>query len=299
MMSKQKAILSWFLFFLVITGVSFFLTSWMIPKESGRLEQTVSKQTKATNQKKTIHYVAIGDSLTQGVGDETKQGGFVSLVADKIKDNYQLKAVHAQNEGVAGERSDQILKRINQNTSLQKEISQADFLTATFGGNDLLKVIEKNFLSLSVKKIEKSETAYQKNSEALLARLRELNPTAPIYVLGIYNPFYLNFSEITALQTVVDNWNDATEQVVKEQKNMYFIPINDLLYKGLNSQVGVTKSTTSDSQSSSSAATSNSIENNALYEGDKFHPNSIGYQIMAKAVRNELIATKSHWLIKE
>ena len=30
--------------------------------------------------------------------------------------------------------------------------------------------------------------------------------------------FYLNFSEITEMQEIVDNWNQATEEMVQEQK---------------------------------------------------------------------------------
>lgn len=301
-MSKKKSLFGWLFFFVFVTVVAFLATSWLLPKESTKLEQATAEKVQTSNQKTSIQYVAIGDSLTQGVGDETQQGGFVSLVADKLKDQYGLATIHAQNEGVVGERSDQILKRINQDEALQKEISEADFITATFGGNDLLKVIQKNILSLSVKTIENSEASYQKNSLALLERIRELNPTAPVYILGIYNPFYLNFPEIAALQTVVDNWNEATEEVVDDQSNMYFIPINDLLYKGVDNKVGITK--TSDSETSSTSETtsdetSGTVENNALYEGDKFHPNAIGYQLMAKVVKDELVKTKSHWLIKE
>jgi lysophospholipase L1-like esterase len=36
-----------------------------------------------------------------------------------------------------------------------------------------------------------------------------------------------------------------------------------------------------------------------LYDKDKFHPNNIGYQLMAKAVKDELISTKNEWLLKE
>lgn len=37
------------------------------------------------NKKEKLHYIAIGDSLTEGVGDQTKQGGFVPLVANDLK----------------------------------------------------------------------------------------------------------------------------------------------------------------------------------------------------------------------
>lgn len=42
------------------------------------------------------------------------------------------------------------------------------------------------------------------------------------------------------MQTIVNNWNKGTETVTK-MPNCYFIPINDLLYQGLNQEVGVTE----------------------------------------------------------
>ncbi|MEO2748456.1 lipase, partial [Enterococcus faecium] len=38
---------------------------------------------------------------------------------------------------------------------------------------------------------------------------------------------------------------------------------------------------------------------NVLYEEDHFHPNNLGYQLMANAVRDQLIETQNQWLEKE
>ncbi len=54
----------------------------------------------------------VGDSLTEGVGDETKRGGYVPLVTDALQPKYELTSVEKDNYGVSGERSDQILKRV-------------------------------------------------------------------------------------------------------------------------------------------------------------------------------------------
>ena len=90
---------------------------------------------------------------------------------------------------------------------------------------------------------------------------------------GIYNPFYLNFPELTVMQNVIDSWNTATAGVVSQEKNTYFIPINDLLYKG-----------SGDKQAVESGSTSDAVSNNLLYTEDHFHPNNVGYQLMADAV---------------
>ena len=64
-----------------------------------------------------------------------------------------------------------------------------------------------------------------------------------------------------------------TVKTVKEEKNTSFIAINDLLYKGIGGEKGI-----SESQSQA---------NDLLYTADSFHPNNIGYQIMADAVFKE------------
>ncbi len=47
------------------------------------------------------------------------------------------------------------------------------------------------------------------------------------------------------MQTIVDNWNQSTEEefsLPKEYDNVYFVPVNDLLYKGIDGRGSVTSS---------------------------------------------------------
>lgn len=239
------------------------------------------------------------------------------IVAADLQDRYHLANVVTTNYGIAGERSDQILKRVNKDKELRSDLKKADLITLTVGGNDVLKVIQTNFFGLSVDSFTKPMADYQERLVEMFEQIRQLNETAPIYVLGIYNPFYLNFPEITDMQTIIDNWNKATETFVKQQHNAYFIPINDLLYQGLSDEVGIADTDSSEAGASGSAETSDTttsttngmtgtsetggtkVTNNVLYDGDRFHPNNLGYQLMANAVRDELIKTQNVWLMKE
>ena len=54
------------------------------------------------------------------------------------------------------------------------------------------------------------------------------------------------------MQTIVDNWNQSTEEVCKKYDNVYFVPVNDLLYKGIDGKGGVTSSDDSSQSSKSS-----------------------------------------------
>lgn len=71
-----------------------------------------------------IHYVAIGDSLTEGVGDLTNQGGFVPLLASDMGD-YLKANVSPQNYGVSGNTSQQILDRMTQEKDIRKALKKS------------------------------------------------------------------------------------------------------------------------------------------------------------------------------
>lgn len=276
--------------FLVVILASFFVFSQMIPKAPARL-RTDETATQAVAVKNNIRFVAIGDSLTEGVGDETASGGYVPLVASNLEESFSINSIEIENYGVAGDRSTQILKRINEQQEIQDDIASAEIISVTVGGNDLMKVIQNNILGLSVEKFEKPGEKYQANLTKLLTTIRQLNSTAPIYVLGIYNPYYIYFPEITEMQTIIDQWNTRTQAVVEQEERMYFVPINDLIYQGIISDEEASEVPDAD--------TLNELRNNAIYEGDNFHPNYNGYQLIAKAFTNKMKETKDDWLIEE
>ena len=72
-----------------------------IPKAKPLLKQRKWPQL-LKNQKEVIHYTAIGDSLTEGIGDLTNSGGFVPIVADDLKEHYNLNGVQTDNFGKMG-----------------------------------------------------------------------------------------------------------------------------------------------------------------------------------------------------
>lgn len=291
MMNVEKVLKTTFGFLIVLMG-SFLLFSLMIPKAPSRLISDEKIEKKAMAVKNNLRLVAIGDSLTEGIGDETKRGGYVPLVVSALEEEFQM-SIEVENFGVAGDRSTQILKRIKEQEEIQKNISTADLLTLTVGGNDLMKVIQNNILGLSAKTFEKPAKKYQQNLTKLLEEIRRLNPSAPIYVLGIYNPYYIYFPEITEMQTIVDQWNLHTQEIVEKADKMYFVPVNDLIYQGIFDEEEGTAI-----QGFSQVDSLDELRNDAIYEGDNFHPNYNGYQLIAKAFTNKMKETKSHWLLE-
>ncbi|MBS7577857.1 MULTISPECIES: SGNH/GDSL hydrolase family protein [unclassified Enterococcus] len=281
MNKKQRILTEWGLC-AIVAMLCFILLSLSIPKAGTEFN---NKNFLIEKRVEVFDFVAIGDSLTQGVGDSTNQGGFVPILADQLDATYGYR-VESANYGVSGNTSSQIIKRIEEQKKIQNSIKNAEIITLTVGGNDVMKVIRENFDDLSENSFKKPLKAYQKRLVTLIELIRKYNKNAPIYVLGIYNPFYLNFPEITTMQDVIDNWNQETETTVTENK-AYFVPINDVLYKGINGDEGVTSQGESDNNAS--------ITNDALFEEDHFHPNNTGYQIMANAIMSKIKQTKDEW----
>lgn len=279
-MSKKKNILTGFAFFLASLLLFIVIFSVLIQKSDTELTKKDFLAQEAT----PFHYVAIGDSLTEGVGDTTNQGGFVPLLAQSLTDTYDYQVTDS-NYGVSGNTSKQILQRMQEKTDIQKSLVKADMMTLTVGGNDVMAVIRKNLTSLSVSTFTKPAKSYQKRLRQIIELARAENEDLPIYILGIYNPFYLNFPDMTEMQEIVDNWNNATESVTEEYANVYFVPINDDLYKGINGEEGIV----------STSGDQTTVINDVLFSGDHFHPNNIGYQIMSDVTMEKISETKEEW----
>ena len=278
-----RSLVGFFLLFLLFIGLFIFV----VP--STHKSSKIAEKIKSIKNEK-VTYVAIGDSLTQGVGDSSNQGGFVPVLSQALESDFDWQ-VTSRNYGIAGNTSNQILKRMQEKKDIQRDLKKAKVMTLTVGGNDVIHVIKDNITNLNVDTFTKPAQAYQKRLGQIIELARKDNKTLPIYITGIYNPFYLNFPEMTEMQTIVDNWNRSTEEVSKEYDNVYFVPVNDLLYKGINGKGGVTSS---DETSQSTKSSQDSL-NDALFEEDHFHPNNTGYQIMSDAILKRINQTKKEW----
>lgn len=276
---NSRKILEMILYCLVTFLVCFFLVNWLLPSA-----EPVMTKPSTSAKKKVVTYVAIGDSLTKGVGDSTNQGGFVPLLAQSLTNETDLE-FKAINYGVSGNTSGQILSRMQEKKEIRKDLKQAQLLTITVGGNDLRKAILEDTNNLDLDRFEKASKTYEKNLKQIIELARKDNPDLPIFVVGIYNPLYLNFPDLTELQTLVDQWNQRTEETLSAYQGVYFVPINDLLYKGIDGKSGVTESELG----------KETVTNDALYDEDSFHPNNTGYEIMKEAVLEKIHATEKKW----
>ncbi|MDN5574489.1 MAG: SGNH/GDSL hydrolase family protein [Pediococcus sp.] len=293
---------------MVVLGLNYYFPKNSTNNQSSTPTRTVHKVTKV--QKKHVNITAVGDSLTYGVGDTKNEGGYTKRLKKDLKSTYHLKA-SVSNYGISGERSDQILKRVKQNTKLQKSLKNSDAITVTVGGNDLFQALQKystasegNF-TLS---LERLNIKYATQVQDLLKQIRRYNHSAPIYVFGIYNPFFVYFPNITQINRAVTNFDETTKAAVSQSNSAYFISVNKLLSQG---QYQSTKALSELKQSSTAKSINemqiSKIEKNLentkekniyLSSSDHFHPNPKGYDQMTRLLLRSM-KTHEQWLYKD
>ncbi|MFK5675509.1 GDSL-type esterase/lipase family protein [Ligilactobacillus sp. LYQ60] len=257
--------------------------------------------------RRLVRLVAVGDSLTQGVGDPQTAGGFVPLVARSLSHSTSVR-LSTVNAGEAGDITSRVMDRINGNPQLQRHLRQADIITVTAGGNDALSAISaaRKDLSRTDAKhlIAPAAATYTEHLRALLERIRQLNRTAPVFVLGIYNPFYVELATNSVLNTGVTTWNYTIRRVTRQQPNMYYVNISRIGY----GQYGQTQPSRQLRQFAaantpllSSASVSQLLvtaqgKNAWLSSTDRLHPNERGYRYIAQQVTHRINQEQRRWL---
>ncbi|MCD4840292.1 SGNH/GDSL hydrolase family protein [Neobacillus sedimentimangrovi] len=238
-----------------------------------KIEQKAIRQAKETTAKafetipanespSTLTVLSAGDSLTLGVGDSTGQGGYLPYLESMLEEEEHIKEVDFYNYGVKGNRSDQLLKRLQSN-EMKEVLRKADLVILTIGGNDIMKVVKDNFYHLQIDEFMKGKDVFENNLSEIMETILQENPDVSIVLVGLYNPFSKWFSDIKEFDEIVSEWNNTAQSVISRYPNAYYVGIKDLF--------------------------TNSDEN--LLYSDNFHPNDKGYELIAHRL-NETLESK-------
>lgn len=208
---------------------------------------------------RNLTIAAVGDSLTQGVGDSTDRGGYLPYLEEQLEKDKSVQDAAFYNFGVKGNRSDQLLKKLA-SEEVQNVIKKSDVVVITIGGNDVMKVVRENFSNLKLKAFAKEKINYEKNLIAVLNTIREVNPNIRIVLIGLYNPFLKWFSEIREINDILEGWNRTSQSILEQYPGTYFVEIDDIFQN---------------------------TQENLLFT-DYFHPNDKGYELIAGRVHETL-----------
>ncbi|WP_318614465.1 GDSL-type esterase/lipase family protein [Sporosarcina sp. YIM B06819] len=208
---------------------------------------------------KRVHVIGLGDSLTQGVGDELKKEGYFGRVTGEMNHWRGVKEVEASNLAKRGRRSDQLIDQLGEQ-DIQSDIKRADMIYLTIGGNDIMKVVKAHLFNLKIEPFYVELGKFENRLDESLSIIRALNSDAIIVVAGLYNPITLVTNETNEFVDIIDDWNEAIEVRTSLDAKACFVPVIDLF----------------------------DTNENMVYHTDFFHPNAKGYDAMAARYLKEL-----------
>lgn len=193
----------------------------------------------------------LGDSLSHGTGDPTGRG----YAADVVAALERRGPVDSVNLAVAGAESSD-LRKLVESANVQSLAAAADLILFSVGGNDLshsLSAVSAPAQALS--SVGDSRSRFADNLRSILRDLREANPSVPIRLLGLYQPFGGEGRESRVGESVVLSWNSVLAETALGYANVAAVPVFDL-FQGRPDRLAT----------------------------DRFHPNRQGYRAIADRV---------------
>lgn len=210
--------------------------------------------------KKEIQLVALGDSLTVGVGDEDNEQGYVGRLAKEMPEKMDgIEKVEVIQTAKKGRRSEQLIAQL-QSGEIHEALKKADVITMTMGGNDMMKILKEHFVTLEKVHFDEERPNYEKRYIEIFKLIRAQNKTAPIIALGAYNPLTVYAEDTAQFAEILAEWNKDMEGIVKKDAHAVYVPTVDLFH-------------------------TNKAE---VYSDDYFHPNAKGYRNMKDRIFDTL-----------
>jgi len=213
-------------------------TSGRIPKKSGQRLVLV-----------------LGDSLARGTGDEDGRG-FAQRLLPLLR---PAGPVELANLGVDGATSEDV-RRLAESANVLTLARSADVIVLSLGGNDLSRTLPRSTGTpvQVVEDIGRSRDQFADNLRTVLRLLRQANPSAPISIIGLYNPFSSD-RRAQIGSSLIGRWNAVANETALGFSRVVVVPTFDLFQTG--------------------------TENLAV---DQFHPNGKGYAMIAERIAQGL-----------
>jgi lysophospholipase L1-like esterase len=196
-----------------------------------------------------LRVVALGDSITEGVGDPTG-GGYAGRVCQGLR--RAGRQVLCTNLAQSGAETGEVLA-LARKPEARRQIAAADLVLVSAGGNDLSHTLREDTTA------EEALSRARDNLTTLVRELHDANPRAVIRLLGLYNPFEVQPGQAARARAQLLAWNVAIEQAAQPVDDALVIPVADL-FAGWPERLA----------------------------GDRYHPGSKGHALIADRVLTSL-----------
>jgi lysophospholipase L1-like esterase len=209
---------------------------------------------------KSIKITIMGDSIARGTGDETGKGlaGYIPYYFR----NLTSKDISIEDIGINGLHSAGFLEQL-QSGKPDSLITDSDYIVISIGGNDAREILGSRGISREDEFMDIMD-AYLANLKESLKIIRKDNPFCVIVILEIYNPYQ---DEDPGDNSLVNNWNFKTEQLLENDRKAIGIPTNALF----------------------------KFNTGRFIAADGLHPNSGGYRAISEMISRSV----ESFLVKE
>lgn len=165
--------------------------------------------------------VALGDSLTRGAGDG-RAGGWAERAARSLeRPGRPVRVVNAAADGA--ETAD--LLRVLEREEVAGAVRRAHLVLLSISGNDLTHSLRR---ASDPAAASQALGAARANVARALALVRERNATAPIRLLGLYDPSASGGEAGRLVRQALVPWNAALAGAAAEVDGCVFVPAADL-----------------------------------------------------------------------
>jgi lysophospholipase L1-like esterase len=171
-----------------------------------------------------VFYIALGDSLTAGVGASAHERSFAASFFQSIK---QTKECRYMNFGKSGRSSGELLQFLT-DPQIRDLLKKATHITITTGGIDLIRAYQNNANLLGY--ISTIQTLKQ-NLKHILHNLTETNPNTHIFLMGLYNPGTPDHKLYKLANQLIQRINKFYEEIAKEFDAHAIDPMDSFLNK--------------------------------------------------------------------
>jgi lysophospholipase L1-like esterase len=198
-----------------------------------------------------VFYIALGDSLTVGVGASKHDQSFTAGFFQGIK---QTKECQYKNLGKSGRSSGELLQFLI-DSKTRDLLKRATHVTITIGGNDLIRAYQNN---VSFSEYVRTIQTLKKNLRYILHNIIESNPNTEIFLMGLYNPGSPDHTFFKLANKLIRKINKMYEETTKQFSVHFINPMDSFL-------------------------------NQPHLLADEVHPNDLGYKVLTDLFLIELL----------